>query len=133
MKRSAGCIAGIAGAAGGALLTVGVFPLWVAGEVAGVLADHWPPVSYPLGALGELWAVIRHPGSDIAPQVPTVGFWVCLLLEFAGAVRLAVIIVRRGASRRARPWTPPGPTGQPAPAFADALDDIAVHERTVPA
>jgi hypothetical protein len=132
-RLSWGCLAALAGTGVAALLVVAVLPLWIAGQLAGVLADHWPPVSYPLGALGELWAVIRHPASNIAPQVPTVGFWVLLLLELAAAIHLAVWIIRRGARHRARPWSPPDATGKPAPAFGDAVDDIAARDSRVPA
>jgi hypothetical protein len=128
-----GCLAALAGGAVLVVLVIGVLPLWIAGQLAGLLADHWPPVSYPLGALAELWAVLRHPTSDIGPQVPTAGFWVFLLLELGGAIRLAVWIVRRGARRRARPWVPPDATGKPAPAFGDAIDDIAARDSRIPA
>jgi hypothetical protein len=114
-----------------ALLTLAVVLLviWVAGQVAGVLADHWPPVSYPLGALSELGAVLTHPRGSIGPQVPTAGFWLYLAGELAMLIAVGVKVVRGRRWRGSRRWTAPtvvaGGPGQGGDSFLHAYDQIA--------
>lgn len=86
------------------LLAAVLLVIWVAGQVAGVLADHWPPVSYPLGALGELGAVLTHPRSAIAPEVPTAGFWL-----YFGAELVVLVTGSAKLARRRRWGRAPGP------------------------
>jgi hypothetical protein len=102
--------------------------IWVAGQVAGVLADHWPPVSYPLGALGELGAVLTHPRSAIGPQVPTAGFWLYLAAEL-GILTAAGVRLGRWRRRSSARWTAPtvlsGGVRHEGDRFLHAYDQIA--------
>lgn len=106
--------------------------IWVAGQVAGVLADHWPPVSYPLGALGELAAVLTHPRSAIAPQVPTAGFWLYLAVELGMLIALVVKAARRRRWGRSQRWTVPavlaGGARQDGDRFLAVYDQIALRD-----
>jgi hypothetical protein len=122
MKWAAAALAAIAAWA------VALMLIWLPGQLAGLLADHWPPVSYPIGALGELWALFAHP-TAIGPGVPAVGFWVYLLLEMAGLAALAIRTVRSTLRHRLSPWTPPAPASRPDAPFGAALDAVAARER----
>lgn len=106
--------------------------IWVAGQVAGALADHWPPVSYPLGALGELGAVLTHPRSDIGPHVPTAGFWLYLCTELGMLVAAGMKVARRRRWGRSSPWTAPTVVSGGAPPggdrFLHAYDQIALRD-----
>jgi hypothetical protein len=120
--------AAIAAAALVALLLL----IWVAGQVAGSLADRWPPVSYPVGAFGELVAILTHPRSAIGAGVPTTGFWLYLVLEVAAIVAGARWRRRRRTTAQAQTWRPAtvlqgGATPQPD-AFLHAYDQIAARD-----
>jgi hypothetical protein len=114
------------------VLAAVLFVIWVAGQVAGLLADHWPPVSYPLGALSELGAVLTHPRSAIGPQVPTAGFWLYLGAELGVLITAAVKVVRRRRRMRPTRWTAPtvltGGARQDGDRFLHAYDQIALHD-----
>jgi hypothetical protein len=105
--------------------------IWVAGQVAGSLADHWPPISYPVGAFGELGAILTHPRSAIGAGVPTTGFWLYLVLEVAAIVAGARWRRRRRSAAQAQTWMPPtviqGVGAQPD-AFLHAYDQIAARD-----
>jgi hypothetical protein len=101
--------------------------------VAGSLADRWPPVSYPVGAFGELVAILTHPRSAIGAGVPTAGFWLYLVLEVAAIVAGARWRRRRRAQGQAQTWRPPtviqGGGANPQPdAFLQAYDQIAARD-----
>jgi hypothetical protein len=121
--------AALAAAALAALLLL----IWVAGQVAGSLADHWPPVSYPVGASGELVAILTHPRSAIGAGVPTIGFWLYLGLEVAAIVAGTRWRRRRRSAAQAQTWTPPtviqGGGANPQPdAFLQAYDQMAPRD-----
>jgi hypothetical protein len=106
--------------------------IWVAGQVAGVLADHWPPVSYPLGAVGELGAVLTHPRSAIGPKVPTAGFWLYLGAELGILIAVVVKVARRRRRMRPGRWTTPtvvtGGAQRGGDRFLHAYDQIALRD-----
>jgi hypothetical protein len=105
--------------------------IWVAGQVAGSLADHWPPISYPVGAFGELVAILTHPRSAIGAGVPTAGFWLYLVLEVAATVAGARWGRRRRTTVQAQTWRPAtviqGGGAQPD-AFLQAYDQMAARD-----
>jgi hypothetical protein len=105
--------------------------IWVAGQVAGSLADRWPPVSYPVGAFGELVAILTHPRSGIGAGVPTAGFWLYLVLEVAAIVASVRWRRRRRTTAQAQTWRPStviqGGGTQPD-AFLQAYDQLATRD-----
>jgi hypothetical protein len=111
------------------VLAAVLFVIWVAGQLAGVLADHWPPVSYPVGALGELAAVLTHPRGSIGPRVPTTGFWLYLGAELGILTAGGVKVVRSRRWARSQPWIAPtvvsGGARQGGDRFLHAYDQIA--------
>ena len=116
-----------------AVLAALLLLIWIAGQAAGLLADHWPPVSYPVGAVGELVAILTHPRSAIGTGVPTAGFWLYLALEVAAIIAGARWRRRRRARAQAQPWTPTtvlqGGGANPQPdAFLHAYDQIAARD-----
>ena len=114
------------------LLAVVLLLIWIAGQVAGVLADHWPPVSYPLGALGELGAVLTHPRSGIAADVPTAGFWLYLSAELGMLIAVVLKVARRRWWGRSSRWTAAtvvsGGARQGGDRFLAAYDQIALRD-----
>jgi hypothetical protein len=100
--------------------------------MAGTLADHWPAVAYPVGAFGELVAILTHPRSTIATDVPTIGFWVCLAGELGAVIATLRWIRRRRAQRQAKTWRPPtvlqGGAGSQPGGFVHAYDQIAARD-----
>jgi hypothetical protein len=107
--------------------------IWVAGQVAGSLADHWPPISYPVGAFGELVAILTHPRSAIGAGVPTAGFWLYLVLEVTAIVAGARWRRRRRTTAQAQTWRPPtviqGGGANPQPdTFLKAYDQIVARD-----
>jgi hypothetical protein len=120
-----------AAAIAAAALAVLLLLVWVAGQVAGSLADGWPPVSYPVGAFGELVAILTHPRSAIGAGVPAAGFWLYLVLEVAAIVAGARWRRRRRSAAQTQTWMPPTVIqggGAPPDAFIQAYDQIAARD-----
>ncbi|MGH7746759.1 MAG: hypothetical protein ACREQ5_18690, partial [Candidatus Dormibacteria bacterium] len=90
--------------------------VWSAAELSGLLlAGSWPHISV-LASVVELLRVLG--GGTPAPGIPVAVFWLCLLLEVAGAGRLAVQLRRWRGRGRQRTWMPRPAAGEPAGAVS---------------
>ena len=85
--------------------------VWTASGISGLrVSGSWPDTSL-LGSVAELVRVLG--GGAPADGVPRAVFWLCLLLELGGAIRVGIQVRRWRGTAAQRSWTPRPVAGDP--------------------